>query len=110
MEKKAQAWKRFLPLAVFALVLMMAAGFGTTQKVNAYSMSHSNGKYIFTSSKVDYTVAEENDAGQLVYQPIGDATMDRQALNCLLNSNKKRTVVIPKGETVEIDALLRVGG
>ncbi len=93
-----------LKLLLSAVVLTLLVGVGVFGAQEVYAAEA--GEEVVWK---DTVVAVYNEDGQMVYQPIGDAVKDRQALNELLGGDEKKTLVIPSGKTVKIDALIRIG-
>ncbi len=83
------------PIVVVAMGLFLAADLCTVKKADVAAR---------TEATVTY-----NDEGQMVYHPAGNANADCRKLNSLLGNDKVKTLIIPSGETVEVNGLIRIG-
>lgn len=79
--------------------------FGSFITVNC-SKAAKEGKEIILRKEV-IGVYKEN--GKIEFVPQGDAARNRQALEYILDNDKKKTLVIPKGKTVEVEAVIDIG-
>jgi len=54
-------------------------------------------------------IAIIDSEGRMVYSPTSDYTRNANALEYLLDNNKKKTLIIPEGTTVYLDEVLDIG-
>ncbi len=56
-----------------------------------------------------YTIVTYDEDGSMVYSPTGNAHYDGVALEMLLNTNKKKTLIFPKGTKLKVDQVISLG-
>lgn len=58
----------------------------------------------------DRTIAVYNEDGEMMYRPVGDdGTLETQALNYLLGSDREKTLMIPEGTMIKLNRELTIG-
>lgn len=58
----------------------------------------------------DRTIAVYNEDGEMMYRPIeDDITLETQALNYLLGSDREKTLMIPEGTVIKLNQELTIG-
>lgn len=95
--KKNRRYIRFVILSICLFGLMV------TKQVSAASQTGE--KIILRNTVIGIYKAD----GSIEFVPQSDAARNRQALEYILNTDKKKTLIIPSGKTVKVEAVIDIG-